>query len=64
MIIHENLVKDDNGYYWVYGGGKIRGLGDDTEGGGYYCDSFRDGVELLHEYGYLEKLPDNLEEYE
>ena len=63
MIIQANLLKDDNDYYWVYGGGKIRCVGDDSEEGGYWCDSFVDGIRQLHGFGYLDKLPDNLEEY-
>ena len=55
MIIQDNLVKDENDQYWVYGGGKIRCVGDDSEDGGYYCSSFEEGIKLLIEYGYMEE---------
>lgn len=56
MIIQENLVKDDQDYYWVYGCGKIRCVGDDSEEGGYWCSSFEEGIELLVGYGYMDEL--------
>lgn len=55
IIIQENLVKEDQDCYWVYGGGKIRCVGDDSEEGGYTCSSFEDGIELLIDYGYIER---------
>jgi hypothetical protein len=54
-IIQENLVRDSCGYYWAYGGGNIRTVGDDDEEGGYPCESFKEGVKLLILYDFIDE---------
>jgi hypothetical protein len=58
VVIQKNLVKDDNDQYWVYGGGNIRCVGDDSPDGGYECDSFEDGMRVLVEDGYMDAIPE------
>jgi hypothetical protein len=57
-IIQKNLIKDDQGEYWTYSDNRIRCVGDDSEDGGYECDSFEAGVRLLAEYGYIDIIPE------
>jgi hypothetical protein len=54
-IIQENLIRDSCGYYWSYGGGNIRCVGDDDEQAGYPCESFKAGVRLLILYEFIDK---------
>lgn len=56
-IIQENLLKIGDDEYWVYGNRKIRLVGDDTRGGGYWCESFEDGILELIKFDYLEDNP-------
>lgn len=53
-VIQENLVKDSNGHYWVYGGNSIRVVGDNSEDGGYYAESFADALWVLFNYDYID----------
>ncbi len=54
QIIQENLVKDDCGEYWVFGGNNIRLVGDDSPEGGYPCEDFREAIITLAYFGYLD----------
>jgi hypothetical protein len=54
-VIQENLFRDSYGYYWAYGAENIRTVGDDDEDGGYRCSSFKEGVELLILYDYVDE---------
>lgn len=51
-----DVVVDDLGECWYYDDeqGKIILQGDDSQDGGYYCDSLVDGAFLLVEYGYID----------
>jgi hypothetical protein len=46
-------IIDDLGYTWRFNGERIVVDGDDSEDGGYDCNSFEDGVRLLIEYEYI-----------
>ncbi len=50
-----NIIRDDLGTPWYYdeATAHIRCVADDTEGAGYDCASFEDGVRILNELGYL-----------
>ncbi len=50
-------ICDDLGVRWSYRGGKIRAVEDHSKGGGYWCDSFEDGIRLLKEDGYITSPP-------
>ncbi len=53
-LIQANLIKDDNDQYWVYGGRKIRCVGDDSPDSGYYCEDFFHGINELIGFGYID----------
>lgn len=48
-------IVDDLGYTWRYNAllGRVICEGDDTEDGGYPCDSLDDARATLIEFGYL-----------
>jgi len=49
----KNLIKDDEGQYWVWGAGKLRCVGDDSPESGYDCGSFAESLSILVELGYI-----------
>jgi len=54
-INHGSYIRDDNGMLWYFDEdeGRIKCVGDDTEGGGYLCIDFEHGVWVLNQYGYI-----------
>jgi hypothetical protein len=52
------LFRDDLGYLWFWSkeACKIRMLDDDTIGGGYWCHSYSEAVEILIDGGYVKKV--------
>lgn len=51
-VIQENLIKDANDQYWVFGDGWLRCVGDDDPDGGYPCASFESALPLLAGMGF------------
>ena len=54
------VIRDDIGEAWEYKNGRIVLVGDNSEGGGYACDSFEAGIILLNEMHYISP-PDKIE---
>lgn len=54
FVIQENLIKDSNDQYWVYGGGQVRCVGNDDKCDGFPAGSFQDAIYHLINLGYID----------
>ena len=59
---NEMFVFDNSGMFWYFDGEKIRlALADieapkDAKENGYYCNNFQEGLKVLADGGYIEKV--------